>query len=111
MARKIDITIGGTAYQVAANFAVIERIEDRMDLFTFMRSAAANSPKMKDIAWVLYCALSEADHAIGYTDVGDMVLQHFGDAFGAATQIAAEAVAGAPEKPSKKKTPTASGPE
>jgi hypothetical protein len=110
--RTVVIEFDGAEYTVPATFGTIERIEERINLFSFMRDASTNKPRIRDIAWVIFCALSQAGEKVSYADIGDKVLADFPTSYAAATLIAAEAVNGGPEKPSKKKTtPAASGRE
>lgn len=104
MRRVIEITVGGKDYKVKADFATIERIEDRFDLMTFLRAIQAYKTRTKDVAWVLYCALSAAGYDVKYQDIGDVVLNDFEGCATAAAEIAAEAFGAGPEKQSKKKS-------
>lgn len=106
MKRTIQIEFGGTEYTVRPDFAVIERVEQRFDLYTFMRSVSSMHSKARDVAWVLYCALAEAGEDVTYRDIGDQVLTNIGEATNAAAEIVAGAIDGGPEKTPKKKSPT-----
>ena len=99
MRRRIGVTFNGREYQVSPSFAVIERIEQRFDLYSFMQSVAARSGRTRDIAWVLYCSLAEAGEDIAYADVGEIVLDDIGAAMAAAVDIVSAAISGGPEKP------------
>ncbi|MFA5703785.1 MAG: GTA-gp10 family protein [Advenella sp.] len=104
MKRKLTIEFGGESYEVSPNFDVIERIEQRFDLYSFMRSISTMQSRTRDIAWVIFCALSEAGEDVMYKDIGEIVLQDIGQATNAAAEIVSSAISGGPEKLPKKKS-------
>lgn len=104
MKRKLTITFGGEEYEVSPVFSVIERIEQRFDLYTFMRSVSTMQSKTRDVAWVIFCALSDAGEDFTYNDVGELVLSDLGNATNMAAEIVAAAIDGGPEKTPKKKS-------
>ena len=103
MRRKMEIVLGGKTYEVSADFATIERIEQRFDIMSFLRSVQLYKPKIRDIAWVLYSAVKEAGHELSYNEIGDMVLDDMEGASYYAAQIVSDALGAKPEKVSKKK--------
>ena len=104
MKRKIDISFGGKEYTVKADFATIDRIEQKFDMMSFLRSMQQYKARARDIAWVLYCALIEAGEKVQYNEIGDTVLDDFEACATAATEIVAAALGSGPEKVSKKKS-------
>ena len=113
MKRKMTITFGGNDYSVVPSFAVIEQIEQRFDLITYLRSVQGMKTRIKDVAWVLFCALAESGEDVTYNDVGEMVLSDIQGATLAASQVVTEAIGTGPAKQSKKKAQETetSGPE
>ncbi len=103
MRRKIDIEFADKKYTVAPTFAVIEKIEQKFDLMSYLRSVQAYRVRVKDVAWILYCAITESGDDIQYPYIGDLVLSDFDGATVAATDIVTEAISAGPEKKSKKK--------
>lgn len=106
MKRKVTIELGGRSYAVTPDFEVIGHIEDRFDLMSFINSFRMQKMKTKDVAWVLFCALSNIGEDLSYNDVGNIVLDDITQAQLAAIEIVTAAVNSGPEKPSKKKAPT-----
>ena len=104
MRRKISISFDGKTYYVTPNFAVVERIEQRFDFMSFLRSIQTYKAKTKDIAWVLYSAITESGYDEKYSDIGECVLSDLEGASGAAAEIVVEALGAGPEKRSKKKS-------
>lgn len=104
MRRKMEIVLGGKTYEVRADFATVERIEQRFDLMSFLRSVQTYKTKVKDVAWILYCAINEAGNSVPYNEVGTLVIDEMGSASVYATEIVSEALSARPEKISKKKS-------
>lgn len=107
MKRTIDIKLGESEYTVKADFATIERIEERFDMMTFLRSMQSYKTKTRDVAWVLYCAIINAGYELKYADIGQSVLDDFENATTGAAEIVASALGAGPEKKSKKKSQAA----
>ena len=103
MKRKIDIEFAGKKYTVSPTFAVIEKIEQKFDLMSFLRSVQGYRARVKDVAWILYCAITESGEEVQYPEIGELSLSDFDGATVAATEIVTEAVSAGPEKKSKKK--------
>jgi hypothetical protein len=103
MKRKFDIAFSGETYEVSSNFAVVERIEQRFDMMSFLRSIQSYRAKTKDIAWVIYCALVEAGYDDAYSNIGEKVLSDIEGSTAAAADIISAALGAGPEKMPKKK--------
>lgn len=102
--RKLDITFSGNEYTVSPEFKVIERIEQKFDLMSFLRSIQMARAKTRDIAWVLYCALNEAGYKDAYSDIGQAVLDDLESTTVAAAELVSVALGAGPESQPKKKS-------
>lgn len=101
--RKIEVKFNDTEYTVAPNFAVIERIEQRFDLMSFLRSIQMAKTRTRDVAWVLFCALAESGYKDTYSDIGQLVLDDLETTTVAAAEIVSSALGAGPEEAEAKK--------
>lgn len=101
--RKIEVKFNDTEYTVAPSFAVIERIEQRFDLMSFLRSIQMAKTRTRDVAWVLFCALAEAGYKESYADIGQMVLDDLETTTVAAAELVSSALGAGPEEAPAKK--------
>ena len=69
---------------------------------SFLRSVQTYKTKVKDVAWILYCAINEAGNSVPYNEVGTLVIDEMGSASVYATEFVSEALSARPEKISKK---------
>lgn len=100
MTRTVEITIDGTEYTVACDFAVVERIEQRFDLMSFLREIQAYRTKIKNVAWVLHAGLLSADAKLTYNEVGEWARLNLEEATAAASKIVTAILNAGPEKQS-----------
>jgi hypothetical protein len=98
MRRSVDIAFNGKTYTVKPTFSTIERIEQRFDMLSFLRSVQMYRSKVKDVAWILYVVLSESGESLTYEEVGEVVLDDIAEATAAAGEVIAAAVSAGPEK-------------
>lgn len=88
---------------MSPNFSVLERIEQRFTVLDFLDEVRKSNTKLSNVAWVLFCAISESGEKLVYSDFGEVVMEHRTDAILAATDIAIAMMTAGPEKESKKK--------
>lgn len=103
MKRKFEITLSGETFEVSSTFAVVERIEQRFDMMSFLRSIQSYRAKMSHIAWVIFCATVEAGYDKTYTDIGELVQNDFQGGVSSASSVVENALNTGPEKMPKKK--------
>jgi hypothetical protein len=75
---SVDVPFGDKTYQVRTDFALIERIESRINILNSVRKMAIGDIRISDVAWVIYSAL---DGKKDYQEVGNEVrvnLQKYG---------------------------------
>lgn len=105
MTREVEITLAGKTHNVSVTFEVVERIEQRVEIMDFLRDVQQYRARRKDIAWVLYAALSPFKYT--YPTVGEMTIDYPEDAVVAATEIIGQIIKPAPEVKKKETGPAA----
>ena len=103
MRRSIAVEVDGEKRDLTVPFEAIERIESRISILDFLRSAARYNPKISDVAWVVYCVLSSNGDKRTYSQVGEYVVDNFGEASIIATEVSNNIFGAGPEKTDKKK--------
>lgn len=75
--KEIQVELEGKTYNCKGTFELIERIEQRVNVMAFHNSLSLGSPKITDVAWVIYSALNLAGCQKNRIEVGESVLQDF----------------------------------
>lgn len=73
--QSVTITYKGREYEVIPDFKFIDYVEDRVPLIEFADSLDWNKPKVRNIAWFLYCALRPKDSSLTVDDIGNWILE------------------------------------
>lgn len=81
----VDINYKGKSYDCIGNFEFINRVEQRLNVALFEAQATAGSPKVSDMAWIIFCALRPHIDKLEYFEVGDEMLsdmEYYGQVVG-----------------------------
>lgn len=97
--KYIEVNLLGKVVEVKPDFAFVDRVEQRFDLLSFVRSMETGKPRMGDVAWILTCALRCGGvDDVDYIKVGNEVLSNQVDCFRIAGELVRSVLSAGPEK-------------
>jgi len=71
---EVDIPFKDKNYIFKGTFLFINRVEQRLNLVIFEQQAKLGTPRLSDVAWIIYSALSLAGCDCTYEQVGEEML-------------------------------------
>ncbi len=77
--KSVAIEFGDKTYEVVADFRFIDRVEDRFTLIEFADSLDRSNPKVRNIAWFLWCAIRDQDPDVRVEDIGNRIIDSYNE--------------------------------